>query len=146
LLRHYRSIIFSLGAPSTVLLFKQTSTAANSWATVSLWRRFFEQRELEEEEQLAIIADTFVDLHYENDDGDENLSPVEAEEARQARINFVRDCYRNLRNSSTSHRDPVVDRLEIASAGAIAAQQERRQVNRPNLEIPVGQEYVYRAQ
>jgi hypothetical protein len=110
---------------------------------VSLWRRFFEEREMEEEEELQIIADNFINLQFENDGGEENLSPIDGEEARNARSSFIRQYYRGLRNAA----DPFLDRLEIISATAQEAQREQRQLNQPNLQIPNGnQDYVYRAQ
>jgi hypothetical protein len=110
---------------------------------VSLWRRFFEERELEEEEQLEIIADSFLNLHFESDNGNEQLRPIDAELAREARRSFVQDYYRGLR--AAGNRDPV-DRMEMVSRVAREAQREQRQLNQPQLDIPVGQEYVYRAQ
>ena len=113
---------------------------------------------MEEEEQLEIIADTLVNLHFESDNGGENLRPIEGEDARQARQQFVRQYYRqlNLHHGSAigSRRstgsifavDPVVDRMEMAASEARQAQREQRQLNQPNLDIPVGQEYIYRAQ
>ena len=100
----------------------------------------------EEEEQLEIIADTLVNLHFESDNGDEQLRPVDGEDARQARRNFVQDYYRGLRAASTGIRDPVMDRMEMAAAGAREAQREQMQLNQPRLDVPVGQEFVYRAQ
>ena len=98
---------------------------------------------MEEEEELEIIADHFVNLQFENEGGEEHFRPIDGEEARNARRNFVRQYYRGLRNVA----DPFVDRLEIVSAQAGEAQREQRQLNQPNLAIPSGnQDYVYRAQ
>ncbi|CAB9517803.1 expressed unknown protein [Seminavis robusta] len=127
----------------------RTSTAANSWANVSLWNRFLEEREAEEEENLEIIADALVNLHFDSDNGQEAIRPVEGEEAVEARRRFIQEHYRRNRAGGDALRrpnDPVLDRWEIAAVGAIAAQREQRQLNQPNLDVPVGQEYVYRAQ
>ena len=110
---------------------------------MSLWRRVFAERELEEEEQLEIIADHLVNLHFESENGHDQLRPIDAEEARQARRSFVQDYYRGLRGHL---RDPVVDRMEMAVAGAREAQREQTQLNQPRLDVPVGEDFVYRAQ
>jgi hypothetical protein len=128
---------------------------------VSLWRRFFEEREAEEEEQLQIIADTLVRIHFDrNSDNGEVERPIDSQEAVEARRHFIQDYYRRIHHRSGvgseenpfrqnypySQHDPVVDRLEIAVLGAREAHRELRQLNQPNLDIPLGQEYVYRAQ
>jgi len=108
---------------------------------------------MEEEEQLEIITDTLVNLLFENDHGaDANMRrPIDGEETRQARQSFVRDYYRTLNNNnnnsgSGSGVDPVMDRLAMAAREARQAQQERRRLDQPNLGVPVGREYVFRAQ
>jgi hypothetical protein len=122
---------------------------------VSLWRRFFEEREAEEEEQLQIIADTLVRIHFESENGEERIRPIDGQEAVEARRHFVQDYYRRIhrhvgeespfRQNYPPH-DPVVDRLEIAVMGARQAHRELRQLNQPNLDVPLGHEHVYRAQ
>lgn len=100
---------------------------------------------MEEEEELEIIADNFINLHFDNIGGEENLSPIEGEEARNARSTFVRQYYRGLCRTT----DPILDRLDIASAAAQEAQRERQQLIRPNLTIPSGpngQDHLHLAQ
>ena len=111
---------------------------------MSLWRRFFAERELEEEEQLEIIADHLVNLHFDSENGDDQLRPVDTDQARAARRAFVQDYYRGLRTDRL--RDPVVDRMEMATADAREAHREQVQLNQPRLDVPVGQDFVYRAQ
>ena len=75
---------------------------------MSLWRRFFEERELEEEEQLEVIADTLVDLHFENgNDAEENMRPIDSAEAREARTNFVREYYRIMSRRSETNTTTI---------------------------------------
>lgn len=107
---------------------------------MSLWNRFFAEREVEEEEELEIITESVV-LHWnglEQDNERHIIRPMDREEARQARIEFIRDYYRQLRSSTGGQQVIAID--------AQRAQEERRQLQQPNLAIPVDQEYIYRAQ
>ena len=92
---------------------------------------------MEEEEQLEIITDTLLNLHFESDRGEDHLRPIDSEDAREARRTFVREYYCSL---SSSDQESVV-RMAVREA-----QREQRQLTQPNLEVPVGQQYVYRAQ
>mmetsp|Transcript_17575 Transcript_17575/g.22198 ORF Transcript_17575/g.22198 Transcript_17575/m.22198 type:complete len:137 (-) Transcript_17575:17-427(-) len=89
---------------SFIKFFQRGNAAAasganpNSWATVGLWRRFFELKEQEEQENYESVVEILQELY----DGP-SLRPIESEQAIQTRREMMRDYYRGLRSSNTNN-------------------------------------------
>mmetsp|Transcript_7479 Transcript_7479/g.10880 ORF Transcript_7479/g.10880 Transcript_7479/m.10880 type:complete len:120 (+) Transcript_7479:124-483(+) len=91
----------------------QTLNSPNSWATIALWRRFFEYRDQQELEQEAAIEDVIDQVVTT-----ETLRPIE----------FHRDSiYREIRSA---HHDSIV------KSRSIIPEQEYQRITRPDLSIP----------
>jgi hypothetical protein len=74
-------------------LSTQTSTAPNSRAVISLWRRCFELQEKQEEATLEEIVRA---LEAEIFDGDSTNPPIRSSSAVAAREEFLADYYRSM--------------------------------------------------
>jgi hypothetical protein len=120
-----------------------TTAGPNSWATVGMWRRFFEMKEEEDEEQV----DTFAEIMEGIVGGIDGARPIAGEEATQARREFVKEHYRNL---TTVPEGITVNttRQQMPSSETTASMREHedQQLNRPNLDVPVDGSYVTLAQ
>ena len=108
----------------SVSISNKTTTAPNAWAAVAWWRRFFEMKEKEEEERIEEISRIL-----EEELPVRKVRPISAPEVIEARQTFTKDFYRNLPRQT-----------------AQCQQQSDQIVNRPNLHVPVGEEFVYLAQ
>mmetsp|Transcript_3883 Transcript_3883/g.6498 ORF Transcript_3883/g.6498 Transcript_3883/m.6498 type:complete len:110 (+) Transcript_3883:295-624(+) len=96
----------------------------NSWATVSLWRRFFqmqEQRELEFEEALEELVNQ---AHTA-----ETMRPIDSEYSVGLRRQATREAYRDAMQFSA---------VSSSATTSSSRRTEQERMARPNLEIPVG--------
>jgi hypothetical protein len=101
----------------------QTSTAANSWAAVALWRRFFEIKGKEEEDKLDELAQIF-----EEEIDVRRVRPVAAPEVIEARQTFSAEHFRELLRPQPG-------------TGC-----DQQTLDQPNLRVPVNEDFLYRAQ
>mmetsp|Transcript_7508 Transcript_7508/g.7087 ORF Transcript_7508/g.7087 Transcript_7508/m.7087 type:complete len:142 (-) Transcript_7508:232-657(-) len=116
-----------------------TTTGANSWATVSLWRRFFQLKEEEEEEQLEVLCEVLEESR---------ACPVASDEANQARHEFLQGHYRTLQTASnlTSTMNSNLPDMQTTSSGPnlnVMRERENQVLHQPNLDIPVQNGYGY---
>jgi len=129
-----------------------TSSAPNSWATVGTWRRFFKNREQEEEEHADAVKEIMDEIAGMN-----GARPIAAEEAVDARREFVKEHYRTMsaaegygsrtEGSSTRRRDERNSaRVSSQETVSVMREVEDQQLNRPNLDVPVGDSYMTLAQ
>jgi len=122
-----------------------TSSAPNSWATVGTWRRFFEIREQEEEEHADAVEEIA---------GMNGARPIAAEEVVEARREFVKEHYRNMSavegngrtEGSTKRREERNGARVSQETASVVREVEDQQLNRPNLDVPVGESYMTLAQ
>lgn len=116
-----------------------TSSAPNSWAMVGTWRRFFEIKEQEDEERVDAVEEIIEGLV-----GINGTRPIAADEALEARKEFVKEHYRDMIVES------IDGRMEVAGRGrdqrSYALEHEDQQLNRPSLTVPVGESYMTLAQ
>eukprot|EP00565_Helicotheca_tamesis_P008441 CAMPEP_0185724476 /NCGR_PEP_ID=MMETSP1171-20130828/947_1 /TAXON_ID=374046 /ORGANISM="Helicotheca tamensis, Strain CCMP826" /LENGTH=151 /DNA_ID=CAMNT_0028392335 /DNA_START=116 /DNA_END=571 /DNA_ORIENTATION=- len=126
----------------------------NSWAYVSIWRRFFELQEEEQEETIQIMAEVL-----EESASEENARPVASEENARARAEYVKEYYRTLVSNTKTNAGAGRVMSTGASSGSSGSsrssevtpamqERERQQLYDPNLDIPTedGQSYVTLAQ
>lgn len=115
-------------------LNSQTTAAPNSWATVSLWRRFFQLKDEQEDEMLDVVARAL-----EAEISEREVRPIHCEDVVAARREFLREHYQHV--IAPSNTQP-----NIGSLAANAAQEQHQtrvhchqeqQVHRPNLQVPV---------
>eukprot|EP00545_Synedropsis_sp_CCMP1620_P014766 CAMPEP_0119030490 /NCGR_PEP_ID=MMETSP1176-20130426/41057_1 /TAXON_ID=265551 /ORGANISM="Synedropsis recta cf, Strain CCMP1620" /LENGTH=129 /DNA_ID=CAMNT_0006986861 /DNA_START=58 /DNA_END=447 /DNA_ORIENTATION=- len=102
----------------------RTMNNPNSWATVSLWRRFFqmqEQRELEFEEALEELVNQ---AHTA-----ETMRPIDSEYSVGLRRQATREAYRDAMQFSA---------VSSSATTSSSRRTEQERMARPNLEIPVG--------
>mmetsp|Transcript_15589 Transcript_15589/g.18498 ORF Transcript_15589/g.18498 Transcript_15589/m.18498 type:complete len:146 (-) Transcript_15589:441-878(-) len=126
-----------------------TSSAPNSWATVGTWRRFFEMKEQEEEERVDAVEEIMEGIIGMN-----GARPIAAEQAVEARKEFVKEHYRNMTSVEGSGRTEGAARRGEERNDARVSQEtasvmrevEDQQLNRPNLAVPVGESYMTLAQ
>lgn len=94
----------------------------NSWAVVALWRRAFELKKEEEEEQIETVADIVRNLVDAK-----KIRPVADPEVVEARKDYLKDHYRNM----------IQQKKEQDRHVHVARERQEQQLNRPNLDIPV---------
>jgi hypothetical protein len=87
-----------------------------------MWRRFFDIKKGEEEENIEEIQQIF-----EEDIDVRQARPVAAPEVEEARMQFSKEYFRDL------IRQPMPETPQQV-------------VERPNLQVPVGDEFMYLAQ
>jgi hypothetical protein len=125
------------------LLF-QTSTAPNSWATISLWRRFIQLKDKKNEEAVDVVAQAMEQTTNEREN-----CPAGCEVMKQARDDSLRDHYRKI--ISTPSQGTIVSAHTLQRAEHPARSCEGANLTRrPNLQIPTttggNQGYIYLAQ
>mmetsp|Transcript_29022 Transcript_29022/g.43164 ORF Transcript_29022/g.43164 Transcript_29022/m.43164 type:complete len:143 (-) Transcript_29022:180-608(-) len=119
----------------------------NSWALVSLWRRFFQMQEEEREEAMQIMAEAL-----EKPASVDNARPTASDEAYNARMEFLKEHYRALLTSNAGTMGGLGGSVGITPSTAETTptmqRHENQQVHNPNLDIPTqdGQSYVTLAQ
>ena len=147
----------------------QTSTAPNSWATINLWRRYFEKTEQEEEEFVQEILDELTN----QDDSQysiRNVRPIQAPEVIAERQKFIKEGYaRNqVQGSNNTQRPSMYGSTPssgigpLSTAGQVVQLHQQtmgnppsssnsatdRVINEPNLQVPTndGDDFRYLAQ
>jgi hypothetical protein len=100
-----------------------------------LWRRFFQLKDLEEKERTEDVLQTL----------DEEFSvrefrPISAPEVVQARQEYVKDYFRTITVGSTMVGTPQWRRVQQSTQNATNVEQI---INRPNLDVPVGDSFKY---
>ena len=121
-------------AGSCIAILKTKRYLFGIFAGSGIWRRFFELKEKEDEERIEEIAEILEEVA-----GVHIVRPASTEEAARARREFVQEHHRNLaaegteQSRQTSVRALLTERMR---------QHEDQQLNRPNLDVPIGNEYV----
>jgi len=107
---------------------------------VGTWRRFFEIKAQEDEERVDAVEEIMEGLV-----GINGTRPIAAEEAVEARREFVKEHYRNM----TAVKDSD-DGMEVGGRGGdqrrYGREHEDQQLHRPRLAVPVGESYMTLAQ
>ena len=98
-------------------------TQPNSWATISLWRRFFQLQEEEQQEEQREMEEILDEIFTAP-----VMRPIATEQNRALRAQVLDEHYRDLRAQQQRN------------------EQELQQLNHPNLDVPVGDQYVTLAQ
>jgi hypothetical protein len=115
------------------LLYPQTTVSPNGWAAVSLWRRFFQLQEDEQEQMMDAVARAL-----EGQIDERQVRPIACEDMRVSREEFIRENYQRM-------VAPTTNPLSIRALDSAAASQnhqtraqlgEDQQLNRPNLQVP----------
>jgi hypothetical protein len=103
------------------VLYPQTTIAPNGWASVSLWRRFFELQDDEKEEMMDAVARAL-----EQDIDEREVRPIVCEDVKVARKEFIHEYYQRMTAPTINQNHQIQARLS-----------EDQQLNRPNLQVPV---------
>lgn len=116
------------------MLYPQTTIAPNGWASVSLWRRFFELQDDEKEEMMDAVARAL-----EQDIDEREVRPIVCEDVKVARKEFIHEYYQRMTAPTIS--PPSLSALALATTNQNhqiqARLSEDQQLNRPNLQVPV---------
>ena len=117
---------------STHTFYLQTNNCPNSWASIALWRRFFENQEQEQRDIEEMLAEV-VDERYNT----ETMRPIDSshhaelrrQETRRAHQDAIQFSIPQQPRSEFSTQPPVIEQ----------ARSEQERIHRPNLEIPGGE-------
>lgn len=122
----------------------QTLTAPNSWAAVSLWRRFFQLQEEQEEEQRELMEQALEEtLRHTN-----GVAPLyHPEVVASIREQAVAEYYRDLIRQGEKYSRSVAATPSTAAAAttgeaspslaALRHEMDRQILQQPNLAIPM---------
>mmetsp|Transcript_16008 Transcript_16008/g.27106 ORF Transcript_16008/g.27106 Transcript_16008/m.27106 type:complete len:127 (-) Transcript_16008:285-665(-) len=105
----------------------RTLNQPNAWATISLWRRFFQLQEderLEEQREIEEILDEIFSAP--------TMRPIATQENHDLRATVLEEHYRDLREQGAAYQA----RMEALRL------RELQQIRQPNLAIPNGDTYV----
>jgi hypothetical protein len=118
----------------------QAATRPNSWAAVSMWRRFFQLKDDEESEQV----DTILAALEESTQGGR---PIQSERAKEQMQNFRQSMTSRQQQLQITSNTPPSPSLPPTSLTddihqSMVRQHEEQVLNRPDLSIGPGSMYL----
>lgn len=113
------------------------TTKANSWAVVCLWRRFFQLKEEEGQEQLEVLSEVLEES---------TKSPVSSNEAKQVRREILQDHYRTITTApkvTITYNEKASQATPSGPDLNVMREHNSQVLREPNLDIPTQNGYGY---
>eukprot|EP00543_Licmophora_paradoxa_P008476 CAMPEP_0202445848 /NCGR_PEP_ID=MMETSP1360-20130828/4581_1 /ASSEMBLY_ACC=CAM_ASM_000848 /TAXON_ID=515479 /ORGANISM="Licmophora paradoxa, Strain CCMP2313" /LENGTH=139 /DNA_ID=CAMNT_0049062243 /DNA_START=8 /DNA_END=427 /DNA_ORIENTATION=+ len=122
----------------------RTADNPNSWATISLWRRFFQIKEEEEKEEQSMIEEIYQSIYPK-----EKLRPIESDNARQMRQEETKAAHRaaTIPRAEIQHQAPAPQPTPVErQQNAMRQAREQQILQRPDLAVAINGNYTTLAQ